>query len=229
MTQKYSDIEKNIRKYLTLCAGQASTNSVALTTDATYTKFNVNITSGVLQINSPTLPGAPTSLTAIVNTTYIGLTWVAPIDSGGLPILYYNIYRGVVSGSLTLYTTSTDTYYDDYDIVAGTYYYAVAAVTTVGEGVQSNESFGTWLGPSFVISGLAYTQNSDCQSSILEDKLIPAGLVCAVDTNNQVSITKDENISAGLVCVVDTDNQVSITEDENIPAGLVYTIGTDLT
>lgn len=91
----------------------------------------------------PTVPGAPTSLTAVVTGAYVHLTWTAPADNGGSFITQYNIYRGTSPGaeSATPLGTTGSTYYDDATVILGThYYYVVKASNTVGNSVSSNEA-----------------------------------------------------------------------------------------
>lgn len=90
-----------------------------------------------------TIPDAPTDLTAVGQGSTIKLDWVAPVNDGGSAVTAYKIYRGTVSGSLTLHDTvgAVLTYTDSTDVSAyTTYYYAVSAVNVVGEGAQSSEA-----------------------------------------------------------------------------------------
>ena len=88
-----------------------------------------------------TVPDAPTQLTATAQGHAIALTWTGP---SGTPTSY-NIYRGTTSGSLTLYQSNVNTAaYVDTNVAPGTtYYYTVAAVSTVGTGAQSNQASAT--------------------------------------------------------------------------------------
>ena len=73
----------------------------------------------------------------------IEITWGPPLDDGNLPILSYNIYRGNDPGTLVAMgqvpagtTTLIDT-----DVTKGnTYYYAVSAINSFGEGPQAGPS-----------------------------------------------------------------------------------------
>ncbi len=91
----------------------------------------------------PTVPSAPTSLTAVVPGAYIHLSWTAPADNGGSFITQYNIYRGTSPGaeSATPLGTTGSTYYDDATVILGTqYYYVVKASNSAGKSVSSNEA-----------------------------------------------------------------------------------------
>ncbi len=85
----------------------------------------------------PVVPGQPV-LTATAGVGQVGLSWTTP-SNGGSAITAYKLYRGTVSGSLSLYKTlGVVTTYTDTAVTAGTtYYYGVAAVNVVGEGARS--------------------------------------------------------------------------------------------
>ncbi len=91
----------------------------------------------------PTVPGAPTSLTALVSGTYIQLTWTAPADNGGSFITHYSVYRGTSPGaeSATPLGITGSTYYDDTTVILGAhYYYVVKASNSVGSSLSTNEA-----------------------------------------------------------------------------------------
>jgi len=87
------------------------------------------------------VPSAPQNLVAIAGDGYVSLTWEAPDDNGGLPIVGYNIYRGTSSGNETLLATVGNVLtYNDTGLTNGqTYYYRVSAVNGLGEGELSVE------------------------------------------------------------------------------------------
>lgn len=90
------------------------------------------------------LPGAPTALDSDSHaSTSVNLTWTAPASTGGSPITNYRVYKGTITGVLTAvgYVGSDATSYNVINLVQGTtYFFAVAAVTAVGEGDQSSET-----------------------------------------------------------------------------------------
>ena len=90
-------------------------------------------------------PTAPQSLSATPGNTQVSLSWSAPASDGGSAITNYKIYRGTSSGSLTLLATiGTNTSFVSAGLTNGvTYYYAVSAVTSAGEGAQSSEASAT--------------------------------------------------------------------------------------
>ena len=69
------------------------------------------------------------------------LTWEAPDDDGGSPIIGYRIYRGTSSGNEVLLTTVGNVLtYNDTGVTNGQkYYYRVSALNRVGEGELSEE------------------------------------------------------------------------------------------
>ncbi len=102
--------------------------------------FSVNGTS-----TPPTVPAAPTGLTASANTSsQITLSWTAVSGATG-----YNLYRGSSAGgeSTTVInggTPITGTTYANSGLTASTtYYYIVKAVNSVGSSGASNEASAT--------------------------------------------------------------------------------------
>ena len=90
-----------------------------------------------------TIPFAPRSLKVIFENTYIYLTWYSPSDNGGSPIIYYNIYRSIITSSDYVLLSSVSYLYLDFKDVSvsrnQTYYYIVKAMNIVGESDESNE------------------------------------------------------------------------------------------
>jgi len=88
-----------------------------------------------------TVPGAPTSLSAVAGNGQLTLNWIAPADDGGFPITNYAVYRGVTSGGETLLIEVADVLtHTDTGLVNGQkYYYEVSA--------QSNEANATPFAP----------------------------------------------------------------------------------
>lgn len=88
------------------------------------------------------LPAAPTALLATPGALLsksIVLTWVAPLDTGGLPIDHYRVYRGTSALAIdTLVASPTTSSHTDTGLTTATlYHYRVAAVTAAGEGPRS--------------------------------------------------------------------------------------------
>jgi len=91
------------------------------------------------------VPSAPQNLVARGGDGYVVLTWEAPADDGGSPIIGYKIYRGTSPGEEVLLTTvGNETTYNDTGVTNGqTYYYRVSAVNGIGEGELSEEVSAT--------------------------------------------------------------------------------------
>jgi len=96
-----------------------------------------------------TVPGAPTSLSAVAGNGPAALDWTAPADDGGYPITNYEVYRGTTSGGETLLIelASVLTYTDTSVVNGQKYYYRVSAKNSIGEGAQSNEANATPFAP----------------------------------------------------------------------------------
>lgn len=131
------------------------------------------------------LPSAPLNLTAALDGDDVILNWERPLDDGGAD-LSYNLYRGEMSGDLTLLVALGDvTTYTDIDIGIGqTYFYQVSAENSVGEGPRSNEvSSNTDLPSAPVLSAmsegvsvtLTWTEPADTGSSAITNYRVYRG------------------------------------------------------
>ncbi|MFQ5919689.1 MAG: kelch repeat-containing protein [Thermoplasmata archaeon] len=90
-----------------------------------------------------TLPREPLNVQGTAVGGQIALSWRVPFSDGGYPITAYRVYRGTVSGDLSILTEVDGTVlaYEDADAAVGTtYYYEVTAVTVAGEGPPSEEA-----------------------------------------------------------------------------------------
>ncbi|KYK26422.1 MAG: hypothetical protein AYK23_03010 [Candidatus Proteinoplasmatales archaeon SG8-5] len=92
-----------------------------------------------------TTPDSPGNLQALAGNSYVNLSWAAPATDGGSGITNYLVYRREESSSLSLLDTVGDvrTYNDTGLINDQTYYYALSAVNSVGEGTMTNEISAT--------------------------------------------------------------------------------------
>jgi len=90
-------------------------------------------------------PSSPTNSQASSSAGSVILDWEVPTISGDSPITNYKIYRGTISGDLSLLATLNDLLtYEDSAVVIGTaYYYQIAAVNDQGEGPASVEVSAT--------------------------------------------------------------------------------------
>jgi fibronectin type 3 domain-containing protein len=85
-------------------------------------------------------PTAPRSPRAVPADGSVTLDWRAPENQGGTTILNYRVYRGPSEGALapTYTVDGLLTSLKDTDVINGlTYYYAVSAVSDIGEGPKS--------------------------------------------------------------------------------------------
>jgi len=84
--------------------------------------------SAVATATLPMPPSAPANLVATPTSgTIASLTWSAAA-SGGLPVLYYQVFRGLSSSNLSLLATVEQTAFTDTTVTQGTtYYYGVEA------------------------------------------------------------------------------------------------------
>lgn len=84
------------------------------------------------------LPGIPGGLTVEAGVMTMTISWQSPVETGGVSLSGFVIYRGTSEDDLTVLESmpaSVLTYVDD-DLVAGdTYYYAVAAENSAGTGL----------------------------------------------------------------------------------------------
>jgi fibronectin type 3 domain-containing protein len=83
-------------------------------------------------------PGAPTEFTAERQGTRVLLSWQPPANN--VTVLHYNVYRGTDPADLQFYDDVDANFTAGYDteVVRGrTYYYAISANGTDGEGALS--------------------------------------------------------------------------------------------
>ena len=90
----------------------------------------------------------PSNIEAIPGPDYILLDWDPPIDSGGFPVLRYNVYKRNQQKEFVFVTNTTDTFYNDTGLEApGERGYKLSAVTILGEGRLSDVIPGLLRGP----------------------------------------------------------------------------------
>jgi hypothetical protein len=112
---------------------------------ATTNNGDVYASKILVQVDTRTVAGAPTSLTATGRNGKVSLTWTTPASNGGAAITGYNLYRDIAPNAAVLIgNLGVVTSYDDGAITGGTlYYYRVTAVNAIGESTYSNESSAT--------------------------------------------------------------------------------------
>ncbi len=92
-----------------------------------------------------TVPTAPIRLSASAGDGFANLTWNAPVDNGGSPVVNYSIYRGPYSGGEAFLVEIGNVFaYHDKGLTNGqTYYYKVSAKNSMGEGARSDSVSAT--------------------------------------------------------------------------------------
>jgi predicted phage tail protein len=107
----------------------------------------------------PTVPSAPTGLTATPGDRQVVLTWNAPSDDGGSPITSYNMWRGTTPGGEVLITSVGNalTFTCTGRTNGVTYYFKITAVNAIGDGPPSNEASATPMAVPYAPTGLTAT------------------------------------------------------------------------
>ena len=85
-------------------------------------------------------PSAPQNIQAHAGVGYVNLTWDAPSDDGGSPILGYIVYR---NGENISYVHGNRLWYNDSSVNDDVYVYQVSAKNARGEGNKSNNAVAT--------------------------------------------------------------------------------------
>ena len=100
--------------------------------EAVDTSGNVSAMTPLVSVATLALPSAPTRVTATASSaTQIVVSWTP--GHSGLPVLFYQIYRGSTPASLAQVASRPTTSYTDVSLTPGTtYYYAVEEVDTGG-------------------------------------------------------------------------------------------------
>gem|GEM_PF-3939337 len=106
-------------------------------------------------------PAAAPAVTATSGNAWVNITWTMPASDAA--ITGYNVYRGTSPGAMTLLTAVSSLGFNDTGVENGAaYYYAVSAISEVGEGAMSGAVSAT---PSTVpgdpsdleaVSGIGY-------------------------------------------------------------------------
>jgi titin len=97
--------------------------------------------SEVVRGRPSTFPGRVKDLRLDPSDAQVSVSWDPPSDDGGMPVLEYRIFKGIVSTPLKLLASvdATETSYVDDQVINGhRYRYAVMAVSVVGEGGLSD-------------------------------------------------------------------------------------------
>ncbi len=94
-------------------------------------------------VKTPVVPSPPRNLTAEFVDGVVVLSWMAPLDDGGRPVLEYRVYRATSGGVPTVegvVTSGTNEFHNTILVPGFTYYYRVSAVNEAGEGERSNRT-----------------------------------------------------------------------------------------
>jgi fibronectin type 3 domain-containing protein len=113
----------------------------------------------------PTVPGVPTLLKAKVEGEKVTLTWVAPLDDGGSPLIGYIVLRGTSKDDLQVVTElGVLVSFTDEGLKRGTtYYYSICAKNEVGQGersqvheveVKQKEETSSMIGPGLIVAAV---------------------------------------------------------------------------
>ena len=97
-------------------------------------EFSNEVSATVL---SATPPSAVSNLEVRIVGDYVELSWSPPLNTGGLPVTEYVVYRGLDASQLSVYQTlpGNVTSFQDRKVEPGkTYYYSVQAVNKQGKG-----------------------------------------------------------------------------------------------
>jgi len=96
------------------------------------------MTASLPGVGADGVPGPPMNLRAEREGARIFISWDPP--EGDFEVLRYNVYRGLDPDGLTFYDSLDGNFTAGYDTAVvrdRTYYYAVSANTTAGEGERS--------------------------------------------------------------------------------------------
>ncbi|MCE7737600.1 MAG: right-handed parallel beta-helix repeat-containing protein [Candidatus Heimdallarchaeota archaeon] len=123
-----------------------------------------SVRSNSFVLNDPTLPSDPKDVIVTVFTDVIDLSWSAPNTFGTHNFTSYSVFRGSSVGALNFHASTINLWYNDSEVVPGlTYFYAISASSTAGEGNLSIPYTITILDnqpPTFTIEGLNEGINS---------------------------------------------------------------------
>jgi fibronectin type 3 domain-containing protein len=110
--------------------------------------FGAGETAGPVEVLVTTVPGVVGDLVTAYGDGEVQLTWTAPEDDGGSPIVEYVVKRGIFVTGLVEVGRVTTTSFDDTGLDNGKeYLYVVMAVNAIGAGDQSDVVEGKPLGP----------------------------------------------------------------------------------
>ncbi|HEX5457173.1 MAG TPA: fibronectin type III domain-containing protein [Candidatus Nitrosotalea sp.] len=136
------------------------------TINAVGTSSPSNTASATTSIQT-SAPQPPTGLTASsMSSSAINLSWNAPTNDGGSPIIGYKVERSIIGGSWSVLISNTGsqstTYSDNGLLPLLTYSYRVSAINSVGTSSPSNTASSAThlIGPTPIPGGLVISLGS---------------------------------------------------------------------
>jgi parallel beta-helix repeat protein len=103
-----------------------------------YNAIGESIRTSDITATPRSLPSAPQYLQIVPGDGYLNLTWDAPLDDGGFPIIGYNIYKNDINLAYDTISANELWYLDSLVDGGTTYTYFVSAITGAGKGPLSN-------------------------------------------------------------------------------------------
>src|SRR6202167_1763908 len=137
------------------------------------------ISSGMSPVASATtmpLPNPPTGVVGSPASGTIALTWQENPQPNGLPVSYYQVFEGAVSGKLAKVAQETAASYTAASLSANTVYYfeIVAVDTNHGSSVPSDQISVTTAPMPAAPVIVSATANSDTQVTVTWSESVPA-------------------------------------------------------
>lgn len=145
---------------------------------------------GDLVSYAPTIPPAPTNLTATAGNATVTLAWKASAGATS-----YNISRGTSAGGESPYRTGvTSTSYTDTAVTNGqTYFYEVTATNVAGTSGFSNEASATPIAPTLSITSGPTATPGRGSAVIAWTTNLPSNSVVQYGTTSKLGSTKSNN------------------------------------
>ena len=141
----------------------------------------------------PNVPGAPTSVTAVVSGTKITATWVAPASNGGSAITGYKAYLINSSGADVTSVDATGTTAEFTSVAAGTYTVKVLGSNIVGDGVRSTASTSATISATSSLLANDPTLTPSTFSDLVIDATV--GVTAVAPSGGTATITVSSNPS----------------------------------
>jgi len=93
------------------------------------------------------LPDPPTDLEVRAGDGFVIVSWIAPLDDGGTPVVNYHVFRSSGTSDPQLLFTTNKITINDTEVTNGeVYFYSVSALTAIGGSIRSDEISATPLG-----------------------------------------------------------------------------------